>query len=239
MFVVFAKYNENTKWCDHIQDKIIYSKNPNDKNHVSQEQDKTEASSFLKFIIDHYEHLDHEWYCFMHAHEKHWHHPLSQLQSLIINTDELKKKNIYFLNINHDTNLNMMLQTYDVYKNQKLQPSEFEYIEFISSFIELFGDEYDLVIQEFDDKQLTQQSFPPCAQFIVHKNRILNRPKEWYKMVYDWLGDKTKVSNKNASKQYSNRNAGGFFMEAHWHYIFGEPYLYKLPFKTYNDIPML
>lgn len=63
-----------------------------------------------------------------------------------------------------------------------------------------------------------------CAQFIVHKNRIRLRSKDFYKKILDFSLSDEAYDNKN-----KKICSFGYEMEYIWHYIFGEN-----PIMNYN-----
>jgi len=228
MFIVLAKYKENIEWTDIIKNKIIYSKIKGEPNYV--EEPYGESSSYLKYIIDNYDKLN-EWTLFAHAHEKHWHHPTSIFKSLSINTTELYRNNILFLNINHYENNNLMINIFPSQRQKELQPMECTLEEYNYTLNKLFN----------INIEVKNQIFPACAQFIVHKSRILNLPLSFYKKLYNWhLYDELSIRKNGLEYQPV---IGPFFFECIWHFIFGENLIYRPPIinnkllLNYNDIP--
>lgn len=228
MFLVLAKYKENIEWANIIKNKIIYSKIKNEPNFV--DEPYGEASSYLKYIIDNYDKLN-EWTMFAHAHEKHWHHSHSIFKSLSIDTDELYKNNILFLNINHWENNALMINIYPNDRHNYLHPFEWTNEEYNYTLRKLFN----------LNVNANYQVFPACAQFIVHKSRILNLPLDLYKRLYDWhLNDELSIRKRDCKYQ---QTVGPFFFECIWHFILGENLIYNPPIINnkqllyYTDIP--
>lgn len=117
-----------------------------------------DASSYLWWIIKHYEQLP-QWTLFMHAHEYHWHHSLfSQLQSMLI---DVKALGLAFLNINHDDRGKLLLYLKDPLAQLSRRDHE-----------QLRCDLLDLCTA-----YAGQHSHPPGAQFWVRSDRIRARPK--------------------------------------------------------------
>jgi hypothetical protein len=88
------------------------------------------------------------------------------------------------------------------------------------------------------EDMLKKQSYPKCAQFFVHKDRITRRPKSFYEHCFNLCKDNDYLLSKKANTHaYTCRTVSGFFFEANWHYIFGEEYLYNPYYKYYNDYP--
>jgi hypothetical protein len=128
-----------------------------------------------------------------------------------------------------------------VYKPSAFTPSELSKEEYCQVMQDIFGiDEFNAIITKYfpTHKTLCKQSYPPCAQFYVHKDRIRTRPKLFYENCYKLCADKSYLLGKLAgNSQYHERTIAGFFFEANWHYIFGEEYLYISPYASYNNYP--
>lgn len=56
-----------------------------------------------------------------------------------------------------------------------------------------------------------------CAQFNVHRNRILLRSKHFYQLLYNYT-----LTHKDAIDNDGYHCSMSFIMELIWHYIFGE-----------------
>ena len=97
----------------------------------------------------------------------------------------------------------------------------------------------DIVLKHFPEEDMfKKQSYPQCAQFFVHKDRIMSRPKSFYEHCFKLCTDTDYLLSKKANTNvYTTRTVTGFFFEANWHYIFGEEYLYNPYYKYYNDYP--
>ena len=179
-----------------------------------------EGSSYLSFIIEKYEQLP-RWVLFITAHERHWHHALaSQLCSTCIDMGATK---LGFLNVNHDRNGRML-----VLDKPRGQPAELPVAVHARLRRELLG-----LHSIYDGNQ----RMPPSAQFWVSRERILARPRSYYQKLLDVLSMPSHPLMA-WSTWYRNRRLWGFFLEAYWHYIFGECEFYSLPYAQYHELPL-
>lgn len=235
--IVLSKYKENTDWAKQLKSPyIIYSKIEGEENYVKDSPD-SEASTYLHHIINNYDALD-EWTLFAHAHEKHWHHPTSMLKSATIDLEKMVKENIKFFSVNHYDTVGkpIMMMTNE---DPTLQPSELTPSEYQTIFEDVFGiEEYEKACDSDSDdgRFIGKQLYPMCAQFFVHRSRILNRPKSFYERCLKILNDHHLMAKKANSVNY-DRRLGCFFYETLWHYIFGENILYEPKIKNYEDYP--
>lgn len=247
--VVASKYNENANWIrSSPYDVILYSKTEGEPNYVREGKD-TEASSYLYHIIHNYDNLS-LWTLFVHAHEYHWHHPLSVLKSMEIDLDSIDER-CKFFSINHgkwgitdkydDEILKKQILPIMMYRNiSGFTPSELSTTEYCQVMKDIFGvQEYNAIIKKhFPNQQvLREQRYSPSAQFYVHRDRIRVRPKSFYEHCYQLLTKPGYILQRSASRKYSERKIGTFFFEANWHYIFGEDYLYTPFYQNYQDFP--
>jgi len=257
--VVVAKYKENIDWverCPH--DTVVYSKSPADNNYVPHGKDG-EASSYFRYILDHYDDLK-EWTLFVHGHEHHWHHPMSILKSCEIDTKSLPKT-CKFFSVNHGkwgirdkyTDYQLQHKTMPIMINKNtrrdVMPSELTSDEYTEALIQLFGvEEFNAMMSKNfpNSNKIEYQIYPMSSQFYVHKDRILARPKSFYQACYrifedmDLKHDNTLsklLSKKAKCAHYQKRRIAGFFFEALWHYIFGEELLYRPVYFAYNNYP--
>ena len=128
-----------------------------------------------------------------------------------------------FLNVNHDRNGRML-----VLDKPRGQPAELPVAVHARLRRELLG-----LHSIYDGNQ----RMPPSAQFWVSRERILARPRSYYQKLLDVLS----MPNHPLmawSTWYRNRRLWGFFLEAYWHYIFGECEFYSLPYAQYRELPL-
>lgn len=80
--------------------------------------------------------------------------------------------------------------------------------------------------------------YPPGGQFWVKRDRILARPLEFYQRLYDTLTDERHPLLGRPSPRYVGRQLHVFFLEAYWHYVFGEPEFYAAPYSNFTQLPL-
>lgn len=182
--IVVARFNENTDFLKNTQFKtIIYEKdNPASKYNVEKNKGH-EATAYLKYILEHYDQLD-DYTIFLHCHEFSWHH----IGSIIDRINENK-------NIHHTfTNLNSFIL------------GDMEDLDVANTDIGLYYRSY---ISPAVGPNKLYPNFTKgnlgCAQFIVHKNNILNHSKLFYHNIYCWL------MNTNVPNYWTSR-----FLEWTW-----------------------
>jgi hypothetical protein len=143
-----------------------------------------EASSYLRYIIDNYYNLPNHM-AFIHGHEDSYHQYRDENLLTLIETTPLTN------DMHFDLNSDMSGYTHDkdISKDWNL-------------FREWLG--------PFPSKEFCGSG---CAQFIVSKNRITNRPVELYKAMYDHIVHPS-----------TDHYAVGHHYELMWHYIFGEDF---------------
>ena len=83
--------------------------------------------------------------------------------------------------------------------------------------------------------------FPACAQFWVRRDRILSHPRSYYERLYKVMvdGRLPLLARFAAAEGYPSRHLHNLFLEAHWHWIFGEPERYQPPFELYSHLPFV
>ena len=185
--VVVSRYNRNVDWVYKIKGSpniFIYDKqNPTNKYNIPVNKGN-EASVYLKYIIDHYDTLS-EFTFFTHDEEYSWHHS----GSIIDQFDRAVLLNKLFYNINDKIVLGDVI--YDpLYK---------QYAEWYKIYIDRY----------IPLNKLLTKGVRGCAQFLVHKNAIRLRPRQFYENLYNWIIT-TPLSNW----------VNGRFMEWTWHLIF-------------------
>lgn len=225
--IVLAKYKEDVSWTSRLKyPYVIYSKHANEPNYVKVGTDN-EGSSYLHHIVENYDRLS-DWTLFMHAHETHWHHPSSAVKTCNdLDFNKLYQNRVGFHQLNHAKNGNIM-----TYKNKKHQPSELTQDEYLQVCSLMFTEDEVETIRKSIQNGIT---FPPSAQFVVHRTRILSRPKEFYEKCLSSF-DHPLLTRKANAKQYNSRSLGAFFYESMWHFIFGESFVYKPEFTNFEDL---
>lgn len=232
--VVVAKYKENTEWVSKVPHKsIIYSKIEGEPNYIPICRDG-EASTYLTYIIDHYDKLT-TWTLFLHGHENHWHHPVSVLRTCEINPDNTKLK---FFSVNHNRNGFITTST----RIGNIIPHEIPMDAYQEVYMDIFGqDEYNAIVNAHFKKEgkIVSQGMTHSAQFFVHKERILQRPKSFYEHCLHVLQFNITLNQTPSSmfspSAYVQRTLGPFVFEYLWHYIFGESWMYVPTITHYED----
>jgi hypothetical protein len=194
--VVVSTYTKNTDWADKfnpVQFNVIkYTKNvhlPMSATNINKNIGN-EASTYLKHIIENYDCLT-EKTVFLHDEEYSWHHhgSIVELVERTINKSDYLNLNSYRLGSIYNEYFKILISDY---YQPILEP-------YLGSY-EQFGD--------------WTKECKGCAQYIVHKKHIINKPKIMYEELLDWILN----SKYGASIQYKNLEAK--FMEWTWDIIF-------------------
>jgi hypothetical protein len=201
--IAISRYNEPIEWVKKLTEKgyksIIYDKcNPLSNTTIPLNKGH-EASAFLKYIIDHYYNLP-EYSVLIHAEEFSWHHDGSIVDIIQMHEGFDGK----FKNINRPS---LKLSGMCIEMIPILQ----KYLEPEMGPLEYYGDWMGGGIM--------------AAQFIVHKDLILNRSIKFYRDLYKWFLE-TEVIN------YSS----GRYLEWSWHMIWDQVLPVKRTFKTDKNL---
>lgn len=194
MEIITCHYKENLRWLEDSPYPVhVVGKEGGDTHLLDVSKFKSvsaipniglEASSYLWYIIKNYESLP-ERMAFIHGHEKSPHQRLPVFTSI-----EKYGFDAYFVDINRCTNQYMIL-----FPN--------------SAFCLL----WDQIMRANFGQAPKIINFRGMAQFVVHKECVMNRPRWLYERLLD-----------DIFKIYQNqflRNWIGYFFEALWHVIFG------------------
>jgi hypothetical protein len=199
--LVVCRYNENTDFLVGLTKfrTLLYEKE-NEKNKYNIVKNKGhEATVYLKYIIDHYDKLS-EYTIFIHCHEHSWHHSGSIVD--IINNNLNKPHTLTNLNNFYLGNMN------------NLDNTTCDFGIFFRKFI-LPATGKNLLYPNFTHGVLG------CAQFIVHKSRILLHSKLFYENIFNWLLE-TEIDNYWTSR----------FLEWTWD-LFWNKCTKNIPIKKY------
>ena len=169
--VVISAYNRDTSWSNklkaHGYNIITYTKNvdePMSKTNINVNRGN-EASSYLKHIVENYEHLA-DRTVFLHDQEMSWHHEGSIVDLVVKNID-----NAYI-------NLNNYI-TYSILKNRNFNKLIKDYFNpYLRPYI---GDH-----EQFGDWTYGKKG---CAQYIVSRDIIISKPKIMYENLLKWILD--------------------------------------------------
>ena len=75
----------------------------------------------------------------------------------------------------------------------------------------------------------------------MRRDRILSHPRSYYERLYKVMvdGRHPLLARFAAAEGYPSRHLHNLFLEAHWHWIFGEPERYQPPFESCTAISAL
>ena len=219
---IVARYREDVDWLQHapIPYQVVDKGGPSSSNpNVG-----GDATSYLSWILANYHSPQlPQWMLFMHAHEYHWHHArYSQLRSMRI---DLEATGRGYLSISHVHNGGIIHFTKDL-------------------LAELSDEEHNQLRRDLLGLQTPYSGrvkHAPCGQFWVRRDRLLARPKRFYQRLFDALTDATHplLSRRAAAEGYPERMLHVYFIEGYWHWVFGEALEYDLPFRKYDQMPLL
>lgn len=202
--IIVSKFNENDEFTKKLDfDFLIYEKeNPNSNYNITKNKGN-EATAYLKYIIDHYELLT-EYTIFIHCHEISWHHTGSIVDIIHSQTN----KDHTFTNLN----------------NYHLGDMEEDLDESASDLGIFFRTYIRPAVGSYKMYPNFTKSVLGCAQFIVHKNRILHHSKQFYQNIFDFL------LNTEIDNFWSGR-----FLEWSWELIWNKC-IQNIPIRIYlND----
>lgn len=168
VYIVVSNFNKNVDWVQRFQDAdkiLIYEKEKPNYEYNIPVNKGNEASTYLKYIIDHYDNLP-DYTFFVHDTEYAWHHT----GSLIDRFEEAKKQDMLYYNINNNI-------LGDITTN--------EYYNHILKWYDIYIEPY-IPHNKLPDKNWTQ-GYKGSAQFLVHKSLITNLPKKFYEDLYNWI----------------------------------------------------
>ena len=233
--VIFKETFEDTKWIEESRsvDYVIYSYKILDNNSIDiNQREQTPSYAYLKYIIDNYNSLP-QWMLFLNAREKDALHPSSKIITCHLNVTKLKYNKCKFFPLGHDDHSKIVIKQ----NKDRLQPYELNSKEYQELIKEVFGEnEYNNIINRFFKNKgiIDVQSFPQGSQFLVARESILKRPLSFYDNCFNLLTNKFHVLNMDYSKTLVH-----FFFEAHWHFIFSEPFLYyDQPYRFFSEMPL-
>jgi hypothetical protein len=198
--IVCANY---TKPVDFLKE--INLSNTVVKKYVDVPNKAHEATSYLHYIIKNYENLPNN-VIFIHDENESWHHSgkiTENIERWIEEYEESGKMYYEFNNmINNKDGTNMPKDLYNtnpVFKNY-----------WDTCFKKTKG--------SYDDA--LPQAAKCCAQFIVSKERILEKPKEFYTNMYDWLINNTTGEGNGDQNNKNSGHSTSRYAEWTWRYVF-------------------
>jgi len=185
LVILASHYSENLFWLKNIKYPfIISSKIEKNKTRFVSINKGNEAMAYLDYIVKFYDCLP-EYTLFCHGHYIDW-HQISSIDT-IINNIKLEQPYLNISNLGVDDRCN------------KSNNDHFNDLKLV--WDELFLDTLGPIAPRYYDKC--------CAQFVVHKDRIRLRSKEFYQRLINY------IINKDNGKI-------GYVLEYLWHNIFGE-----------------
>jgi hypothetical protein len=200
--VVISRHRRNvdfkSKFCD--VEVFVYDKENASNPYNIPFNKGSEASVYLKFIIDHYERLP-EYTFFIHDSEYSWHHD----GSIVDKYNEAIASNERYVNVN---NHSCMMHIDSIPKCQYEKLLEW-YCEYIEKYIPI-----EFVPNNHDG---FAHGHIGCAQFLVHRDLILNFPKSMYQDIYNWIIEEDVVIKEC---KYNQNGIAGNFLEWTWHIFF-------------------
>jgi len=193
--IVCAKYNKDVDFLKNIDiasTVIEKGKDVPNKAH--------EATSYLYYIIKNYDNLPNN-IIFIHDENRSWHHEGKITDNIYYWIENYELENKKYYEFNH-TQIN---KDFDVYDNN------IAYQDFWKKFIEPIVGNYEEAIPEIGQC---------CAQFIVSKAKIMEKPKSYYEAMNQWLLDNTEgEGNGDKDSIYSGYNTSRY-AEWSWRFIF-------------------
>jgi len=189
--IIVSRYQRNTDWTEKFQRSykdvsvLVYDKENPENPHNVPVNKGNEASTYLKYILDHYDKLP-EWNYFIHDEEFAWHHNGSVVDIL----QEALDSKLEYYNVNERAYFDNDITHHDHYERLCAWWEE---------NLEHYCPRKNLVHANW------LYGYRGGAQFLIHKNRILQYPFEFYKRIYDWILD----------SEYGRTS--GFYLEWTWH----------------------
>ena len=193
--IVCAKYNKSTDFLNNIGIKsTIIEKDGTVPNKAN------EATSYLYYIVKNYDHLP-KHLIFIHDEDKSWHHDGRITENLQKWIKTYEKNGHKYYNFNNSE----MGENNDLYDKNP-------------AFKHFWDNTMKSTLGNYSG--VTYENGKCCSQFIVSGKKILEKPREFYKKMYDWLITKTNgTGNGNKSDVYSGYWTGRY-AEFSWRYIF-------------------
>lgn len=153
-----------------------------------------EASVYLKYIIDYYEHLP-TFTIFLQDEDKSWHHEGSIVERVL---DRVGRRSKY-----HNLNSKCL----GIVRGIDLWPT-------MKSFFRAYLEPYIGSIEQYGE---FTPGFRCCAQFVVHRDRIRQHPLRMYESLLRYTLREPPRGTPNPEK------ARGHMLEWTWHLIFDNP----------------
>ena len=171
--IIVSRYQRNTDWTEKFQRSykdvsvLVYDKeNPENPYNVPVNKGN-EASTYLKYILDHYDTLP-EWNYFIHDEEFAWHHRGSVVDLL----QEALDSKLEYYNVNEYAYFDSDITDHERYE---------QLCEWWETYLEDYCPMKNLPRANWF------YGYRGGAQFLIHKHRILQYPLDFYKRLYTWI----------------------------------------------------
>lgn len=196
--IIVSRYDEDVTWTiplvEHGFRVIVYDHVPRPNNpYFVPYNEGREASAYFKFLLDNYHNLT-TYTIFLHGTDTSWHHKGS-LTNTILNMYKRKYKPKHYESLNH-----ICLGGIN---NTIVKHSNYFFDKFLAPYV--------------GDRKRFFGDWTPgnvcCAQFVVHKSRILKYPHKFYFDIYQWLLTSKRMNHKDK----------GHMLEWTWFIIFDNP----------------
>lgn len=199
--IVVAKYKKDVSFLDEtgIPYTVVTKEEVPNKGH--------EATSYLHYIIKNYENLQ-ENLIFIHDENESWHHTGKITENVHKWIKGYEKSGSRYYEFNFNTTVPSVPVrgiAMDLYSKN-----------------EAYQDYYDTCLRKElgSPDQITPEKGLCCAQFIISRETILVRDKEFYQRIYDWLVKNTNgEGNGDPKDSYSGYNTSRY-LEWGWAAIF-------------------
>lgn len=163
--IVVARYNEDLEWTKQFPNIIVYNKGeplPDDFNQILLNNFGREGHTYYKYIYDNYDNLA-DYTIFLQG------NPFDHSPNLIYNLNN-------YIN-NEDLSIDFEFLSELIVNGNLTGCVEHEGLPLIETYEKLFGER----------KENMGFQFGAGAQFIVSKQKILQRPKEFYLKIIEIL----------------------------------------------------
>jgi hypothetical protein len=200
--IVCAKYKKNVDFLKDIDISYSVMEKGIDVPNVA-----NEASSYLFYIIENYDNLP-ENIIFIHDENESWHHDGKITDNIYKWIDEYEKKGKTYYEFN-----NMIINKNGENMPKDLYNTNVAYKNFWDNVMRNYIGEYETC---------TPEKGTCCAQYIISRNNILDKPKKFYEDFYNWLIDNTNGEGNGDSNDIYSGNMTGRYAEWSWRFIFNE-----------------
>lgn len=191
-----------------------------------------EAAAYLSYIVDFYNELP-SYSVFIHDKEMQWHNDVGGVKT----SDTLRS--LRFEAVEARGFVNMRCSTAplcpDAWHPLHPDPHDLKYLYLMDEFPRIYTELFDAPPEEAPLRIGT----PCCGQFIITREKIRERPREYYLRILEWVKTTDVTDNFGI----------GFVLEKIWHIIFGlEPIQYvddladliqKVGTDNYSSCPRL